>query len=157
MEMSDCFHTLVIVGSNAVAYIYIILTLCLICSFGSRQKQTVVRMMTPLTDHLASQPDEASILSAMFAKPLLANCEPAYHEKKLNPSSHVAMQSYDIDHSSAYAADTLSDDQAQLLPSEISYCVHGYGFDGRLKSKTLIHEMPTIWQCVKNAFTMTTL
>jgi hypothetical protein len=114
-------------------------------------------MMTPLTDHLASQPDEASILSAMFAKPLLANCEPAYREKKLNLSSHLAMQSYDIDHSSDYAADTLSDDQTQLLPSEISYCVHRYGFEGESRSKPLIHEIPTIWQCVKNAFTMTTL
>jgi hypothetical protein len=86
--------------------------------------------MLPPTPKIEVQPDEVSMMTTLFS------------------SKHVdtSIQRYpcDVDHLSGYDADFVADNIAMLKYTEI----HMPAYDDTM------FKMPTIWQCVKHAFTM---
>jgi hypothetical protein len=116
--------------------------------------------MLPAVEHVVAEPDEASILSSLFSNPLIDS-----NQITRRPSGVIGTEEaapYDVAHYSAYDADTASDDQTRLLPHELMYednpldrFNHSYTTRKCItKCITRKDGMPTIWQCVKNAFTM---
>jgi hypothetical protein len=110
-----------------------------------------------VTTGAISQQDEASILSAMFATPILENQHPVYPNDTRATSVQIELTSYNIDHCSGYDADTPTGDESMLLPSELEYDEYNPGHKKHIIPTSNMHGIPTIWQCVKNAFTMTAL
>ena len=86
------------------------------------------------------EPDEASILSSLFST------------KEEDPSDRAAP--YDIDHRSAYEPDATTYDTSTLLSDKIA-CGR-FGKQTYYSTPTL-YNVPTIWHCVKKAFTMSSI
>jgi hypothetical protein len=117
--------------------------------------------MLPATERVVVEPDEASILSSLFSKPLI-------HSNKITrgPFANGAVGKaapYDVTHyTSAYDADT-TEDHARLLPHELMceespWDRFNYEYTKRnciIKSITRKDGMPSIWLCIKNAFRAT--
>jgi hypothetical protein len=115
--------------------------------------------MLPAVEYVVVEPDEASILSSLFSKPLI-------HSNKITrrPNGVVGTEEaapYDVTHYSAYDADTASDDQTRLLPHELMceespWDRFNHEYTNRnciTKSITRKDGMPSIWLCIQNAFT----
>ena len=114
------------------------------------------------TEMLCSEPvlcdavpmDEASILSAMFAQPLKLN------QGVRDASINIEMTGF-VSHCDPSGEDASSNDQSRLLQprlvdgvwSDVPGC---YDDENIIVSDKTIrsHTLPTIWYCVKNAFSM---
>ena len=116
------------------------------------------------TEMLCSEPvlcdddvpmDEASILSAMFAQPLKLN------QGVRDASINIEMAAF-VSHGKEYCdPDASSNDQSRLLQPRLVDGVWAdvpgdYDDENIIASDTTIrsHILPTIWYCVKNAFSM---
>jgi len=125
--------------------------------------------MLPSTANIKPEKDEATILSEMFSKPLM-------HNEFFNPTNtssgptgkKLALLPYEIVHSSSYEQDDIYSDEARLIENELSYARSTVDFEMQSgftefhpypKKKNVVNSkdlvMPTLWACVKNAFTMT--
>ena len=115
--------------------------------------------MLPAAEHVVVEPDEASILSSLFSKPLI-------HSNKITRGpngvfgTEQAAPYYLTHYTSAYDADTVSKDHTRLLPHELmcesTWDGFNYAYTNRnciIKSITRKDGMPSIWLCIKNAFT----
>lgn len=110
---------------------------------------------------IKSTPDEATILSNMFAKSLECN-ETSIEMTGLSQNIYCKEPQYisqqALDHRSEYEADTADDDQSRLLAAEYIYgdTDFEYGTDATRAGATAATQraMPTLWECVKNAFTL---
>jgi hypothetical protein len=96
--------------------------------------------MRPERTEIEMQPDEVSILASLFSQQSMD------HSVRVSP--------YDIDHYSGYEADIASDDNSTLLYGDLTY-------EERYRrthySTTTLYNVPTIWQCVKKAFTLSSI
>jgi hypothetical protein len=95
--------------------------------------------MLPAPARVHVQPDESSILTSLFAERSVPNKEHAYP--------------CDIDHYSQYEMDVATDDRSALLSRNLTYS-ELHHLPTYYYSNQTLHGVPTIWQCVKNAFTM---
>lgn len=101
--------------------------------------------------------DEASILSAMFAQPLELDQEP--RDTRINIEM-VSFLPYSNEHYGAHAEDV--DDQSRLLETDLMDGTWSdVASDYHNKNTTLVSDktiryqtLPTIWYCVKKAFSM---
>jgi hypothetical protein len=103
----------------------------------------------------ASLVDETAILTAMFASPLLPR-----------PLSDIPDMVTDIqqpgapltrEHCCDYDDEIILDDRAMLIDKgpKFQYAYAGYATD--VTTNTSVVSMPTMWNCVKNAFTLSSL
>jgi hypothetical protein len=86
------------------------------------------------------QPDEVSILTSLFS-----------HQSTDNS---VRASPYDIDHYSGYEADIATDDNSTLLYGGLTYEER---YRKTYYSTATLYNVPTIWQCVKKAFTLSSI
>jgi hypothetical protein len=141
-------------------------------------KPSCITTMLPWRAPIQSEPDEASILSALFSKPVKHNEFPMTSLKSHNIESHkVTLLPYEIAHSSEYEPDDMYSDDTRLIAEELSYA--GYHPNFNMEPDFSLHDihpgnykppgnyqqyaqgmgidsyrMPTMWNCVRNAFNM---
>ena len=120
--------------------------------------------MLPWTAKITPEKDEATILAEMFSEKLS-------HNEFFTSSGHIVSKTtlmpYEIAHTSSYEPDDTYTDDSRLIQNELAYVRSNLDFemDYRFEGSHLQQEMnkpangqkivmPTIWACVKNAFTM---
>ena len=139
--------------------------------FGTSLPSVYLRIsqnMLPPAANIKPEKDEATILTELFSKPLMHN----EFFRSANTSSRtagkqVALLPYEIAHTCSYEQDDVYSDEARLLQNELSYARSGIDFEMQSdftrfhrypETKNMVHSkdvvMPTLWACVKNAFTM---
>ena len=121
--------------------------------------------MLPSINEIRPEQDEMSILSSLFSRPLLHNEIQMTSLKSPGGLSIAALLPYEIAHCSSYEPENLDAEDARLIQEELSYDGHHCNF----QSDFSMHEMhpgnfkkadqnecgiPTLWICVKNAFTL---
>jgi len=123
--------------------------------------------MLPWTAKIKPEKDEVSILTEMFSNSLLHNEYFQHGTKSNGPSgTKIALMPYEIAHTSSYEPDDTYSDDSRLIQNELAYARSNLDFEmnsfaeyrpygektNDVRGKDMV--MPTIWTCVKNAFTM---
>ena len=124
--------------------------------------------MLPWVRPITIEEDEATILSKLFSKPLLHNeFQMKAVESQSGKTPKPPLLQYEIAHHSIYEPDDVESDDTRLLAEELSYAGYHpnfnmnpdfYAYDMhpgnyiRPPPKPVI--MPSVWECVKNAFTL---
>ena len=125
--------------------------------------------MLPWTAKITPEKDEATILTEMFSGQNISHNE--FFKRDYTSSGHtvskVTLMPYEIAHTSSYEPDDTYSDDSRLIQDELAYVrsnldfemnshfdqFHRYQETNKPENGQKI-LMPTIWACVKNAFTM---
>ena len=124
--------------------------------------------MLPWTAKITPEKDESTILAEMFSDQLSHNeFFKRDYTSSCNTVSQIALMPYEIAHTSSYEPDDTYSDDSRLIQNELAYVRSNLDFEmnshftefdryeGMNKpgnGQQIV--MPTIWTCVKNAFTM---
>ena len=122
--------------------------------------------MLPSINEIRPEQDEMSILASLFSRPLLHNGIQMTNLKSPGGISTTTLLPYEIAaHCSSYEPEILDGEDTRLIQEEL-HAAHHCNF----QSDFSMHEMhpgnfkkadqnecgiPTLWLCVKNAFTLT--
>ena len=111
--------------------------------------------MLPYTKKIIPERDECTIISELFATPPETNKVPTTFFGLFGGTTKktVPLRPYEIAYTSCYDQEILDNSSSRLIPQELTFMGNSRNFNSQPGLNGQLKGVPTLFNCVKNAFT----